>query len=130
MKSRAILFVSVSFILAGGVVWLMPYRVPAGDNFVGTESYKDLGEVEPGKVYRPKMTIVNPFDRPVTVTKIKTSCGCTGAKMDSMTIRPQGFQTLEIEIETPRTKGLVSVNVDVQFDNESTSTLRVFGVIR
>jgi len=108
----------------------MPYRVPAGDNFVGTESYKDLGEVESGKIYRPKITIVNPFDRPVTVTKIKTSCGCTGAKMDSMTIRPQGLQTLDIEIETPRTKGLVSVNVDVQFDNDSTSTLRVFGVIR
>ncbi len=57
----------------------------------------DWGSVVKGERARADIPVRNLGDSPLTVEAVSTSCGCTTAKLSSMTIPPGGEARLRVE---------------------------------
>ncbi len=127
--TKHICAVAIAFVLSGIAVLAWPYRVPDGDNFVGSVTMRDVGAMTAESSSTISLTIVNPFDQPLTVVGITTSCGCTGAEMRHRKISSRGFEVLDVHMKAPKS-GLFSTVVTVQFSNNAVSTFRILGVVK
>lgn len=60
----------------------------------------DLGDVVNGEVITRQVSVQNDGQAALTIEAVTTSCGCTQATMDPMTIPPGGGGTLSIEFDS------------------------------
>lgn len=60
----------------------------------------DLGEVVNGEVVVRDVAVKNAGSADLTVESVSTSCGCTQASLNLMTIPPGGSATLHIEFDS------------------------------
>ncbi|GEM_PF-2351483 len=60
----------------------------AGASLNFSEKVKNLGTIEQFKKFKWEITVENISDKPVSFTKIKTTCGCTVAKPEKNTLLP------------------------------------------
>ncbi len=59
-----------------------------------------LGDVPNGRIVERDVTLTNNGDAPLVIESLTTSCGCTTATLDSMTIAPQATATLRIAFDS------------------------------
>lgn len=83
-------------LLAG--LWLTGCTSPSPD--IDVPPAFDWGSVVKGERARADIPVRNLGDRPLTVEAVSTSCGCTTAKLSSMTIPPGGEARLQVEYDS------------------------------
>lgn len=88
---------AVPFLLVTGSL-LAACTSPAPD--IDVPSAFDWGSVVKGERARADIPVRNLGDRPLTVEAVSTSCGCTTAKLSSMTIPPGGEARLQVEYDS------------------------------
>jgi hypothetical protein len=60
----------------------------------------DMGDVVNGEIVTWEVVVRNDGDAPLIVDTVSTSCGCTTASLDPMTIQPGSNATLTIEFDS------------------------------
>jgi hypothetical protein len=60
----------------------------------------DLGEAKAGQVFAQQVKVTNQGTQPVTVTEIKSSCGCIRPVIEPSVLPPGGSGTLKLVINT------------------------------
>jgi uncharacterized membrane protein/protein-disulfide isomerase len=84
----------------------------------------DLGTVTRGEPLTRRVTFANTGSAPLTITKIKASCGCTTVKGWEQTVAPGQQGSFELKLDTAKFMGPVSKTVDVE-SNASNGTVRL-----
>ena len=73
----------------------------SGNPQIGLEvTFLDLGDVVNGEIVSREVTVRNDGTKELVVESVSTSCGCTQASVDPMTIPPGGSATLFIEFDS------------------------------
>lgn len=73
----------------------------AGQPQIGLEvTNLDLGDVVNGEIVNREVTVRNDGTKELVVETVSTSCGCTQATLDPMTIPPGESATLFIEFDS------------------------------
>ena len=88
----------------------------------------DWGSVVKGERAKTDIPVRNLGDRPLTVQAVSTSCGCTTAKLSSMTIPPGGEARLHVEYDSgaPETDlGLMERFVFIASDDPDEEDVRI-----
>jgi hypothetical protein len=65
-----------------------------------SEQTLDLGDMPNGEIAAREVAVRNDGDAPLVVSTITTSCGCTTAALEPMTIAPGGSGTLRITFDS------------------------------
>jgi hypothetical protein len=65
-----------------------------------TEKNLNVGDVVNGEVVKREVTVQNAGQADLVITSISTSCGCTKATLEPMTIPPGASGTLQIEFDS------------------------------
>ena len=103
MKSQVRLLLKL-FVLLGAVVWSaacgggevaggVPRIVPASLSL-------ELGDMPNGEIAERELAVRNDGEAPLVVDTITTSCGCTTAALEPMTIAPGAAGTLRITFDS------------------------------
>lgn len=74
----------------------------------------DLGTVTRGDPLTRKVTFANTGSAPLTLSKIKASCGCTTVKGWEQTVAPGQQGSFELNLDTTKFTGPVTKTVDVE----------------
>lgn len=69
-------------------------------NLVAEVERFDFGDVVNGEVLTRELVVTNEGAAPLVVEAVSTSCGCTKATLDPMTISPGGTATLNVEYDS------------------------------
>jgi len=87
----------------------------------------DFGVVARGADVRTRIILKNIYKEPITITEVKTSCGCISASASSKLLKMHEEGYIEASLDTVKYKGQRDVNVDVTvtFDNRTYKTVRV-----
>lgn len=93
------------------------------------KSEVDLGAVYSGTVVRTPIAISNAGTEPLTITNVRTSCGCTTVKQPTEPLKPGESATIEVEFNSAGFRGRAVKYVYLQTNDPSadyhTITLRV-----
>jgi len=76
----------------------------------------DFGVVARGADVKYRFKVVNPYAETVHISNVRTSCGCSSAKMPERTLKPGGATYLEVAMDTRRFMRLKQSSVIVQID--------------
>jgi len=89
----------------------------------------DLGTIYSGALVRTPITISNAGTEPLTITNVRTSCGCTTVKQPTEALKPGESATIEVEFNSAGFRGRAVKYVYLQTNDPSadyhTITLRV-----
>ncbi|MCS7014502.1 MAG: DUF1573 domain-containing protein [Gemmatales bacterium] len=72
---------------------------------VASSTHKDFGSVPRGIVCLHQFTLHNPFDRPIRIASVRTSCACATAQVDRQEIAPGATATLSVSVDTGKYLG-------------------------
>lgn len=97
MKSKLLAISTITLALPLGI-WMSTRTLSVPD--IDVASDYNLGTVVKGKVAVVNLPLRNTGNAPLKVEGISTSCGCTTAKLSSMTISPGGQANLHIEYDS------------------------------
>ncbi|MFQ5855042.1 MAG: DUF1573 domain-containing protein [Anaerolineae bacterium] len=61
------------------------------------QTQHDFGEIQQGEVATIQLPVRNTGEKDLHIESVSTSCGCTSAKVEPMTIPPNGEGTLSID---------------------------------
>ncbi|CAG0966392.1 DUF1573 domain-containing protein [Geobacter sp.] len=91
----------------------------------------DFGTIPQGKKLDYVFRLINKGDAPLTITKTRTSCGCTVASVSSKTIAPGKSTELKITFDSASFGGKVSKTITVESNDPATptTTLTIKGTI-
>lgn len=91
----------------------------------------DFGTIPQGKKIDYIFKLANKGDSPVTITRTRTSCGCTVANVSSNTIAPGKSADLKVSFDSTNFGGKVTKTVTVESNDPATptTTLTVKGTI-
>ncbi|MFN3150458.1 DUF1573 domain-containing protein [Bremerella sp.] len=73
----------------------------------------DAGIVEPGRIASAQVTISNPTDTLVEILDVRTSCGCTIAKVENRRIPAKGSTSIDIRIQGIQQAGDFAGSIEV-----------------
>jgi len=85
----------------------------------------DFGEKWSGEPAETTLTLRNTGSAPLHVDKIKTSCGCTAAKMDTQVLQPGQSEQVRVTYNTKKQTENVSQTIHVFSDDPDNSDLTV-----
>ncbi|MBI2427566.1 MAG: DUF1573 domain-containing protein [Ignavibacteriales bacterium] len=74
----------------------------------------DLGTIYHGDVKKVNLVVSNAGDKPLTISRIETSCGCTSAKKSVPTLAPGESDTIEISYNSTGFEGKITKAVTIQ----------------
>jgi hypothetical protein len=77
------------------------------------ETALTLAEVVQGEVAQGRFTFRNTGSAPLSLTNIKTSCGCTAVEGWRQTVQPGGEGSFAVKLDTKRFSGRVTKMIDV-----------------
>jgi len=92
------------------------------------ETQHDFGDVEEGKVVETNIEFRNDGLAVLTITDVKTSCGCTAALLSSKSLKPGEKSNVRIDLDTSNHEGKLTRTVTL-FSNdpvESNRTITIF----
>lgn len=78
---------------------------PGESKLIVTATSKDFGSVPRGVLCLHQFTIFNPFDRPMKIASVRTSCVCASASVDKREIAPGESATLNVSVDTGKYVG-------------------------
>lgn len=91
---RVVMFIGVVALVMGlGACGSQPQIIVAENNL-------ELGDVVNGNIVERDVSIQNNGQADLSIEAVTTSCGCTQATVDPMTIPPGGSSTLHIEFDS------------------------------
>jgi len=129
--SQRLLFVSLQIavfcgMLTGGNV------ISGRDNDFFPSRKHDFGTVARGSKTIHKFNIQNPFDQPLVISGVRSSCGCTRATIPEKVIAPGGIGFVLAEFNTRSFVGKKSATITVVLAEPTRREiqLRVTGNIR
>ena len=95
MKVIILLFLLVSFPLAGSYSQNQPEPASKENKAKATPYTWDLGKVKKGEKLERSFVFKNESDKILNITGINTSCGCAGSKVKNKTLLPgQGTEVI------------------------------------
>jgi len=91
----------------------------------------DFGTIPQGKKLDHVFKLTNKGDSPLTITRTRTSCGCTVANVSSKTIAPGKSAELKISFDSANFGGKVTKTITVESNDPAapTTTLTIKGII-
>lgn len=84
----------------------------------------DFGQAREGTSLEHSFILKNFKDRPLTITSIHTSCGCTVSKSQKKYLLPQEFTRIDVKFNTQGYSGDVEQHVYVHTDDASESIVK------
>jgi len=88
---------------------------PASGPILADPPGVDFGVVRPETVVETKIRLINPLDRPVTITRAIPSCQCTTIDMQGKTIPARGSLEMPMSMKTAKSVGKRSANISLAF---------------
>lgn len=82
--------------LEGGIE---AYRHSIAGEVVLEPAAQDLGTVVYGDVAQTEFTLTNFSDKPLNLTRVSTSCGCTKAEAEETVLKPYSSTTLKVTFD-------------------------------
>lgn len=91
----------------------------------------DFGAIPQGKKISHTFTLTNKGDAPLTITRTRSSCGCTVANVSSKTIAPGKSTELKITFDSANFGGKVTKTITVESNDPAApaTTLTIKGTI-
>jgi len=91
----------------------------------------DFGVIPQGKKITHVFTLTNKGDAPLTITRTRSSCGCTVANVSAKTIAPGKSTELKITFDSTNFGGNVTKTIAVESNDPATptTTLTIKGII-
>lgn len=99
MNTKASLILACAVVLSVLVSWNLCY----GDNgpkIQFKELKKDFGNKKEGEVLTHKFRFENVGDKPLVITRVRTSCGCTAAMLSKKELNPGEQGAIEVKFNT------------------------------
>ena len=93
MRTKPIIIILVTTTLLGACVSYQP-------SIILEEDQLNLGDVINGEILTYELTVSNQGNSPLEVESVSTSCGCTTATLEPMTIQPGEKGILHIEFDS------------------------------
>jgi hypothetical protein len=92
---------------------------------VAMPAFVDFGVVKPDELLTTTVKLVNPLDRPVTITKAVPSCQCTGVDLEGKTIPANGELEFSLSMKMSKAPVVKMANLQVLFDGGLQQVLKV-----
>ncbi len=91
----------------------------------------DFGTVLEGVFVTHKFLLSNVGDEPLTITSVRTSCGCTATALSKTNLEPGESVELEANLDTLHFKGRISKSIYVESNDpeDVRLTLRLTGIV-
>uniref|UniRef100_A0A831XMK3 DUF1573 domain-containing protein n=1 Tax=Geobacter metallireducens TaxID=28232 RepID=A0A831XMK3_GEOME len=91
----------------------------------------DFGAISQGKKISHVFTLTNKGDAPLTITRTRSSCGCTVANVSSKTIAPGKSTELKTTFDSANFGGKVTKTITVESNDPAApvTTLTIKGII-
>lgn len=86
-----------------------------------TPQEMDLGEVESGRVIKGVIQFVNSGKDTVTISQVRTSCGCTAAEVQQKNYAPGDTAAINFQVNTRGFKGKVHKSITIEFEKHDPS---------
>jgi hypothetical protein len=93
MRTKLVIFTLIIAFLLAACTSNQPSIVLEEEQF-------DLGDVTNGEILTHEIRVSNQGYSPLIVESVSTSCGCTTATLEPMTIQPGKLGTLHIELDS------------------------------
>lgn len=74
----------------------------------------DLGTIYRGEIKKINLVVSNAGNKPLTISRIETSCGCTSAKNSVPTLAPGAVDTIEVSYNSAGFDGKITKTVTIQ----------------
>ncbi|MCB1041372.1 MAG: DUF1573 domain-containing protein [Acidobacteria bacterium] len=84
-----------------------------GAEITTEQAVLDMGHVTQGEEIASTITFRNSGNEELVITSVKTSCGCTAAKLEKMTYAPGESGEIAVTMKTARLQGEVSRKVSI-----------------
>ncbi|GAB4363877.1 MAG: DUF1573 domain-containing protein [Calditrichia bacterium] len=107
------------------IVLLLPLLLFSQELKLLTPSVLDLGTVPSDTVASGVIRFQNVGEKPLTISKVETSCGCTMAGMDKMTYDPGEEGQIRIDFNTKGYSGVVRKTATIHLEEGNPSRIRV-----
>lgn len=117
----------------GGIFLIMLLAMSnlfAANSLKFSEKVKNLGTIEQFKKFKWIVKVKNISDKPVTFTKIKTTCGCTLAKPKKNTLLPGEETNLIVNFNSEYFQGHVEKLIFIDTSTKERYTLRVIANVQ
>lgn len=98
------LLIAVSLVSAQEVEYLTPSLI-------------DVGEFNEGQLIEGTIKFRNPGNKPLLISDVKTSCGCTVPKLTKREYLPGETGTIDFTIKTTGFSGVIRKSITVLFEN-------------
>ena len=85
----------------------------------------DFGVIATGSEARKLVEIRNVYERPVHISSVETTCGCSAATPGKTTIAPGDTGTVEVQMNTHRFRQRKDSNLVIRFDAPRFAEVRV-----
>lgn len=84
----------------------------------------DFGRVKEGLVLEHNFILKNYYDKTLNILNVRTSCGCTGSKVDKYKLRPGESARIKVHFKTRGYSGPVQQFVYVNTDSKDNPILK------
>ena len=119
---RRLAVAAVAVVLGAGT---LAFAEPAPPRIRVEPEAFDFGRVLPRRTLRKEFRLLNLGERPLQISGISKSCGCTRAVVGETVLEPGAATTLNVEVETRLAKGKIGQQVVVRSNDPETPLLEV-----
>lgn len=95
------------------VIGVYAVAAQAGPAIMSPEPVFDFGELDNEQQVERTFVIKNVGDEPLEITDVKTSCGCTVAKLENKTIQPGGEESISATFNLKGKQGIQSKKITI-----------------
>ena len=100
-------------------------RKPEGPRIYLEEKSYDFGKIPTDQGVEHVFVVKNTGSKPLVITRVKTSCGCTAGMMESSVIHPGKTGNLRISYNPKGSQGRVTRYVDILSNDPKEPSVRV-----
>jgi Protein of unknown function (DUF1573) len=113
-------------VLAAGLIAAAPASAASWADGMFTEQGKDFGMVPRGPTLTHYFLVTNKTDKPVHISGVRVSCGCTSASALQNSIAPGQTTAIQALMDTRRFSGHKQVTIFVSFDQPQWDEAQLF----
>ncbi|MBI5153926.1 DUF1573 domain-containing protein [Candidatus Poribacteria bacterium] len=105
--------------------WEKKEDAPATPGLAFTELKKNFGTVDEGPEVPMEFPFVNNSDKTITISQVKTSCGCTAAALDKKVFAPGEGDKIKVTFKTQGRGGHQGKTITVMTDDPANPTYQL-----
>lgn len=114
-----------------GTLWLAT-AVWAGPRLVVERARHDFGTIVEGAAVEHTFTFANQGDQPLTINRVRSSCGCTAALVSTRILQPEQSGEIRTTFNSRGFRGPVTKTITLYTDDlsQAPARLELTGVVR